>query len=297
MALRLPPLSALRLFEVAGRHQSFKRAAEELHVTPGAVSHGILGLERWLGVDLFERGPKGVILTEAGREYLSFVSEALSVIAVGTRRLPGRDGAKRIAVSAAPTLASRWLIPRLREFRELHPNISVTIDTSHRQVGLPADDVDLAIRMGRAPWAGLASTCLFVETLLPICSPAYFEAKSQDGHIDLSKASLLHVTSVAEDWLAWLDSVDLSEMEVSDGVQFDTIHMAIDAAISGLGVAIGRRPLIDPELSAGNLVSAGYPEAHATTGYWLVDVARSGTRPEIQVFSRWLIEASRSERR
>ena len=151
MALRLPPLASLRLFEAAGRHQSFKLAAEELHLTPGAVGHGIVALERWLGVTLFERRTNGVVLTEAGRDYLAFVSEALATIAVGTRRLPNARGLRRITISAAPTFALRWLVPRLPSFRERHPDVSLVIDTSPRQVGLPVDNVDLAIRMARAP--------------------------------------------------------------------------------------------------------------------------------------------------
>lgn len=295
MAMRLPPLSTLRLFEAAGRLQSFKAAAEELYITPGAVSHGILKLERWLGAELFERGPKGVVLTAAGQEYLSFISEALSVIAVGTRRLPRYDSQTRVAVSAAPTFASRWLVPRLAAFREQHPEVSLTIDTSHRQVGLPADDVDLAIRMGRAPWAGLESTCLFVEKLVPVCSPAFFERRAQNGRIDLRQVPLLHVTSVTEDWVAWLDSVGIPDVDISNGHRFDEIHMAIAAAQAGLGVAIGRAPLIKPDLRAGRLITAGYPEVKATTSYWLVHVARGEMRPSVQAFWDWLIDTSRNE--
>ena len=194
MALRLPPLAALRLFEAAGRYESFKLAAEELHLTPSAVSHGIVSLERWLAVTLFERRPNGVILTKAGKDYLSFVSEALAMIAVGTRRLPNAHGARRVSISLPPTFAARWLVPRLAMFRSQRPDISLTLDTSHRQVGFPVDEVDLAVRMARAPWPNLNSTCLFTETLVPVCSPEFLARHQRQGRLDLATVPLLQVT-------------------------------------------------------------------------------------------------------
>lgn len=173
MPLRLPPLPALRFFEAAGRHQSFKLAAAELNVTPSAISHGIVGLEQALGVELFVREPRGLSLTPAGADYLSYVSEAFSLIAIGTQRLPDNRANRTIALSCAPTLASRWLLPRLPGFRARWPNANVTVDTSHRQVGFPVDGFDFAIRMSRAPVAGTAWTRLFGERLVPVCSPAY----------------------------------------------------------------------------------------------------------------------------
>ncbi len=135
MALRLPPLSSLRFFEAAGRHQSFKLAAGELNVTPSAVSHGIVALEKALGVALFVRESRGLSLTPEGADYLTYVSEALSLIAVGTERLPNKRMNRTIAVSCAPTIASRWLLPRLHRYNDRWPNVDVSVDTSRRQVG------------------------------------------------------------------------------------------------------------------------------------------------------------------
>lgn len=295
MALRLPPLAALRLFEAAGRRQSFKLAAEELHLTPSAVSHGIVALERWLGVTLFERRTNGVILTKEGADYLTFVSEALAMIAVGTRRLPNARGVRRVTVSLPPTFAARWLLPRLSSFRALHPEISITFDTSHRQVGFPVDNVDLAVRMARAPWPDLISVCLFVERLIPVCSPEFLDRHRQGGRLDLATVPLLHLASVTEDWAAWIDAAGVSEIDLSACLSFDTAHMAVDAAVAGLGVAIGRRPLIDPELSAGQLIEAATPEVQSTTGYWLVHAPEVNSRPEVRAFSDWLVGVSRQE--
>jgi LysR family transcriptional regulator, glycine cleavage system transcriptional activator len=302
MALRLPPLPSLRLFEAAGRHVSFKLAAEELGITPSAVSHGIVALERWLGVALFERGARGLSLTAAGTEYLPYISEALSMIATGTQRLPSRRADRRIRVSCAPTFASRWLLPGLQRFRERHPGIAIEIDTSHRQVGFPVDGVDLAIRMGRGPWPGLASTLLVDERLVPVCAPAYRNALALGadrgtGGIDLARATLIHVTSVSEDWAAWAEAAGLGNepgtgtgIDLAGGLRFDTVHLAFEAAAAGLGVAIGRRPLVDYDLMKGTLVEATGPVVESATAYWLVGAETTQGRPDIAAFKRWLVE-------
>lgn len=280
MALRLPPLPALRLFEAAGRLGSFKAAAEELHLTPSAVSHGVVALERWLGAELFDRRANGVALNAAGREYLSFVSEALAMIAVGTRRLPGPQRGRRVSISLAPTFAARFLLPRLHEFRQMRPDIALSLDTAHRQVGFPVDDVDLAVRVTRGPWPGLPSVKLFDEALVPVCAPAL-------RGVDLAGATLLHVSSVTEDWEAWGEAAGVAEFGAGPGLTFDTIHMAVEAAAAGLGVAIGRRPLVDDALAAGRLVTAG-PAVAAGTAHWLITGPQAGDRPEVAAFAAWL---------
>jgi LysR family glycine cleavage system transcriptional activator len=289
MPLRLPPLSSLRLFEAAGRHRSFKLAAAELNVTPSAVSHGIVGLEQALGVALFIRQPRRLSLTPEGADYLLYVSEALSLIAIGTQRLPNNRTNRTIAVTCAPTLASRWLLPRLHGFSERWPNIGVTIDTSRRQVGFPVDGFDFAIRMSRTPVAGAAWTRLFGERLVPVCSPAYRERLvDAAGNIDLRRATLIHVTPASEDWQAWLDRIGI-DIGSGGGLRFDTIQLAFEAAIAGLGVALGRRPLVDRNLVTGALVEAGPDAIAAETAYWLVCSEGADHRPDLLGFKRWLI--------
>ncbi|SEE39779.1 DNA-binding transcriptional regulator, LysR family [Rhizobiales bacterium GAS191] len=250
MPLRLPPLSSLRFFEAAGRHQSFKLAAAELNVTPSAVSHGIVALERALGVELFIREPRKLSLTPEGADYLPYVSEALSLIAIGTQRLPHNRANRTIAVSCAPTLASRWLLPRLHNFNTRWPNISVSVDTSRRQVGFPVDGFDFAIRM--------------------------------------SRATLIHVTLASEDWQAWLDRTGTGGIEIARGLRFDAIQLAFEAAIMGLGVAMGRRPLVDPDLATQALVEIS-PAIVAETAYWLVSSEGADHRPDLLGFKRWLL--------
>jgi LysR family glycine cleavage system transcriptional activator len=290
MPLRLPPLSSLRFFEAAGRHRSFKLAAAELNVTPSAVSHGIVGLERALGVELFIREPRKLSLTPEGADYLPYVSEALSLIAIGTQRLPHNRANRTIAVSCAPTLASRWLLPRLHNFSKRWPNIGVTVDTSRRQVGFPVDGFDFAIRMSRATAAGAAWTRLFGERLVPVCSPAYRETLVDDaGNIDLRRATLIHVTAASEDWQAWLDRRGIDGIASGGGLRFDTIQLAFEAAVAGLGVALGRRPLVDRDLAAGALVEICPEAIVAETAYWLVSSEGADHRPDLLGFKRWLL--------
>jgi DNA-binding transcriptional LysR family regulator len=300
MPLRLPPLSSLRFFEAAGRHCSFKLAAAELNVTPSAVSHGIVGLEQALGVELFLREPRGLSLTPAGADYLPYVAEALSLIAIGTQRLPRGNADRAIAVSCAPTFASRWLLPRLHRFNDLWPSVSVSVDTSHRRVGFPVDGFDFAIRMSRTPAGGLAWTRLLGEQLVPVCSPAYRAnlvdacGADADGAVDLRRATLIHVTLASEDWQAWLDARGIDDVEVKGGLRFDTIHLAFDAAIAGLGVALGRRPLVDRDLESGALVEAAPAALAAETAYWLVSSEGADHRADLRGFRKWLIAETRA---
>ena len=298
MPLRLPPLPALRFFEAAGRHQSFKLAAAELNVTPSAISHGIVGLEQSLGVELFVREPRGISLTTAGADYLSYVSEAFSLIAIGTQRLPNHRANRPIALSCAPTLASRWLLPRLAAFRARWPHANVTVDTSHRQVGFPVDGFDFAIRLSRAPVAGTAWTRLFGERLVPVCSPAYVDnLRDAHGKVDLRHATFIHVNSASEDWQVWLDGVAIDGtavdgIDLNDGLRVDTIQLAFEAASMGLGVALGRRPLVDRDLASGALVEASPQTIASSTAYWLVSAQNTDsaeTRPELSDFKRWLL--------
>ncbi|ARP90697.1 transcriptional regulator [Bordetella genomosp. 9] len=295
MPLRLPPLSPLRFFEAAGRLKSFRLAAAELNVTPSAVSHGIAGLEDFLGVRLFDRQPGGLTLTAAGADYLNYVSEAFSLLAIGMQRLPRHHGRQTLSLTCAAGFAARWLLPRLPAFRAQWPDIDVTIDTSPRQFGIPVDGFDFAVRMSRTPAAGPGWTRLFGERLLPVCSPAYLERLlGPDGQPDLRKATLLHVPLASEEWQAWLDATGLHGVDLSGGLRFDRLQMAFEAAAAGIGVALGRRPLIDDELASGKLVAAG-PAVRAETAYWLVAREGAEDRPVLGAFRQWLLTQAGQE--
>jgi len=286
MAYRLPPLNSLRLFEAAGRHLSFKAASDELNLTPSAISHGVLTLEAWLGIDLFLRGNRALTLTAAGAAYLPQVRSALEMIVGATNAVPGRKPTGRLAVSVSPTFGVRWLLPRLVRFSDRYPDIEVSVDTSHRLVEFPRDGVDVAIRMGCGDWPGLDACCLVRETLVPVCAPRLAaQIKSAD---DLGGKVLLHVVDAREDWAAWSKLADVELPALVRGPRFDTIQMALEAAAAGLGIAMGRLPLVEAELAAGQLVAVLGPPRLCATGYWLVTEGQSRTRPEVTTFRKWI---------
>ena len=286
MSYRLPPLSALRLFESAGRHLSFKAAADELHLTPSAVSHGIKGLERWLGVSLFVREHRSLSLSEAGAAYLPKVREALDCLVMATEALPGRGGSGGLSISVAPTFGQRWLVPKLAAFTKRHPDIEISLDTSHRHVAFPRDSIDMAIRMGSGDWPDVAAVCLAQEELVPVASPDV--ARGIAGPDDLARHTLLHVTSVNEDWTAWANLSGFDERAFSHGPRFDTLDMAFEAAAEGLGIAIGRLPLVTADLEAGRLAMLLGPPRPCRTGYWLATGQEALGRPAVAAFREWI---------
>ena len=286
MRYRLPPMNALRVFEAAGRHLSFKAAAAELQITPSAVSHGVQTLEEWLGQPLFARRREGLALTGTGAIYFPAAREALQGLAEGIEALPGAKARGKLTISAAPTFAARILLPHLHKLRNELPGVSVQIDTSAQFVDFEQSDVDLAIRLGHGEWEGLESIHLLTETLVPVCSPA-LKARL-GGTLDPSNAPLIHLSIVSQDWRAWLEGTGQSGVDLGGGFKVDTVQLAIAAAVQGLGVCIGRRPLVDAELAAGTLVECG-PAVTCQTSYYLVAPPASFRRPEVLAFRAWIL--------
>jgi LysR family transcriptional regulator, glycine cleavage system transcriptional activator len=291
MAFRLPPLSTLRVFEAAARHNSFRKAAEELNLTASAVSHGIQTLENWLGVELFHRKGRGLRLTGASEVYAPLVNQALSVLAKATDQLPGRKATGTLSVSSAPTFANKILLPRLEKFAVQFPDIRVTIDTSLRVVDLTLDDFDIAIRFSSTKKPASNWTLLAVETLMPVCSPNF---KEQFGGMaagnQLSHAPLIHVTSVSADGNHWFRANGIKVPSSIDGrLRVDTVQMAFDAAIRGLGVVLGRRPLVDDDIETGRLVPLAARTIPSGNSYWLVTSEAEFQKPEVKLFRRWLL--------
>lgn len=286
MAYRLPPLAAMRLFEAAGRHSSFRLAAEELRLTPSAISHGIRSLERWLGTDLFLRGHRDLVLTATGATYLAQVRAALDIVAEATETAQAKVSSGRLNLTASPTFAVRWLVPRLGRFLQQYPEVDVSIDTAHHWLEFPRDEVDLAIRMGRGNWQKLHAVCLVRERLVPVCSPAL--AAGVQSVSDLAGQTLLHVRSATEDWAAWGEISGIALPSSTRSIVFDSLITAFEAAAQGLGVAIGRRPLVDRDLEDGRLVTVLGPPRHCSTGYWLVAARESLRKQEAIVFRNWI---------
>jgi DNA-binding transcriptional LysR family regulator len=295
MAYRLPPLNTMRLFEAAGRLLSFKAAAEELHVTPSAVSHGVQSLEDYLGITLFTRGNRSLALTPAGDAYLPQVRQALDLLVRASANLPGQMIARRLALSVAPSFGLLWLVPHLPRFQELHPELEVMIDTNHQQVSFPRAGVDLAIRMGRGDWPDVTAIPLITERLVPVCAPALADRLRQPA--DLAQMTLLRVADVSEDWSSWCDLAGLTAQTGAGMLSFDTIHMARQAALQGLGVMIGRLPLMAGDLASGQLVACFGPPRVCGTGYWLVAPPETLSQPTARAFQRWIEEDLRRDLR
>lgn len=298
MGFRLPPVNTLRLFEAAARLGSFKLAADEIHITPSAISHGIQTLENWLGTELFHRGPRGLTLTPAGEAYAPEVQAALSILATATERLPGRRATGALSVSSAPTFANRWLLPRLSRFTELYPDIRVTIDTSRHYVDFPTAGIDLAIRRGTAPKSGESWTQLVPEMVVPVCSPSLRQSISVDDEVELlGHAPLIHVTTVREDWRSWFEARGIAPPSNERAIRVDTIQLAAEGAMRGLGIALGRKPLIDEYLVQGCLLEIAGPAIPADTSYWLVGTQLAFDRPETKLFRAWILQELRDRDR
>ncbi|MBA2402220.1 MAG: transcriptional regulator GcvA [Bradyrhizobium sp.] len=287
MRPRLPPLNSLRLFEASARLLSFKNAAEELLLTPSAVSHGIQSLEDWLGAPLFLRTTKGLVLSEAGNTYIPIVRQALDLLASGSAKIVNKHSLGQLSISAAPTFGARWLLPRLHKFRELHPDIHIIIDTSHERAELSDTGVDLAIRMGRGNWQGVVADKLVAEEMVPVCAPSVYDRVC--GLADIEQAPLIHVTTASEDWAVWASETGRAAPDAAKGLRFDTIHMAFQAACQGLGVAIGRKPLVNAELASGSLVEV-WETVFSNTSYWLVGAESRADDPRIVAFRSWILQ-------
>lgn len=286
---RLPPMAALRAFEAAAELLSFKAAAGQLHRTPSAISHQIRRLEGELGVMLFRREPSGLRLTEAGAAYRDAVREALDGLAAATARMRRTHDPAALTVSLFPSLAVRWLIPRLHDFRARHPGIEIELVSSLRQADFDSGAIDAAIRFGDGDWAGLASDPLMVEESFPVCSPAVRDGPPPLGEPgDLAHATLLHNGAHPGEWRSWLEAAGVEGVGADGGPVLDASNEVLTAAVNGLGVALGRTPLVDPDLEAGRLVAPFDLRVRTPGMYWLVAPVETADGDALSAFREWL---------
>jgi len=251
---RLPPLNALKAFEAAARHEGFTRAAEELFVTQGAVSHQVKALEEELGVKLFNRERQRLVITEAGREYLTTLRDAFDRIALGTERLLQRQSSGALTVSTSPDFAAKWLVSRLGRFAEAYPEIELKLAALMHRVDFAREDVDLAIRHGDGQWPELDAVNLSTEELFPVCSPSLMTVRGGLREPeDVLRFPLLHLDD-RRDWSRWLEAAGATGEGVLHGPILNHASMLIDAAIDGQGIALARTMLAASDLIAGRLV-------------------------------------------
>jgi LysR family transcriptional regulator, glycine cleavage system transcriptional activator len=298
MRPRLPPLNNLKAFEAAARHESFTRAAEELCVTQGAVSQQVKALEEGLGIKLFNRERQRLVITEAGRDYLLVVRDALDRIAVGTERLLQRQNAGVLTVSTSPDFAAKWLVHRLGHFAEAHSGIDLRVSATLNHVDFAREEVDLAVRHGDGNWPGLDTVQLSGEQLFAVCSPKLLSGRRRLAKpADILKFPLLHLDSRA-DWTKWLRAADVDDAGAAHGPVLNRASMVIDAAIDGQGVALARTTLAAWDLISGRLVRPFPNSLPLSKTYWIICPKATSNVPKIVTFRNWLLaEAAEDARR
>lgn len=294
-AERQPPFTALRAFEAAARNGSFARAADELGVSAAAVSQQIQQMEEFAGQPLFRRLGRGVELTDAGKAALPHLTQAMASLAEAARvmRLPLRS--RRVAVSAPPSFAIKWLVPRLERFKELHPDVEVWLSAEMGLVDFAVADVDLAVRYGPGGYEGVHAHQLMGEAVTPVCSPALIAGEhglAAPG--DLARYALLHDESPDGDvscpsWSMWLAARGVEGVDARRGLRFNQASLVIEAAIAGKGVALAKRRLAAQDLASGRLVA---PFSEAATpvnfAYWLVWPRGRTMSPALRGFIDWM---------
>ncbi len=299
MPRRIYPLNALRAFEASARHLSFVKAADELSVTPAAVSHQVKKLEEFLGFQLFRRRSRGLLLVESGHSLLSELSEVFLQLDKAMERVIDHDSRGTLTLSVAPTFAVMWLIPRLQKFYALYPDIDVRISTALRLIDFQRDEFDAAIRLGSGQWFGLETIMLFEETVSPMCSPRLLEGpdaiKSPD---DLRKQVLLHNHSMDYDpdaptWEKWLEAAGASGVDASRGTHFSLPDHGLQAAIDGAGVVLGWSFLSASHLAAGRVVEPFDLTLPLGASFFLVYPEAHSLRPDIVAFRDWLLQEIR----
>jgi LysR family glycine cleavage system transcriptional activator len=298
MTARLPSLNGLRAFEAAARHLSFTQAASELNVTQTAISHQIRRLEEELGIRLFIRKNRALALTPKAKDYLPGVRAAFNDLRLATDRLLRRDNDRVLTVSTLASLAAKWLLPRLSTFQESHPGIDVRITTSTGLVDFRTGDVDAAIRYGRGNWPALRADWLMADELFPVCSPKLLEGdKPLRCPEDLAHHTLLHSSGgYDDDWRQWLTAAGLpTNISKLPGISFDLIFMTVQAALDGIGVAMGRTSYVQDDIAKGRLVVPFKITLPADAGFYLVSPEAVPETPKLRAFREWLIASARNK--
>ena len=294
MSGHFPPLSALRAFEAAARHMSFSQAADELHVTPAAISHQIHALEQDLGVKLFHRMNRSIELTVSARVLLPGLSEAFAGIQSSVRRLRAHNDTGTLTVTASPSFAAKWLVLRLHRFQEQCFEVDVRISATDNVVDLTKGDFDIAIRYGAGHYPGLEVELLLKNEVFPACSPQLLaKSPALSTPDDLPLHDLIHDQAIERDplvptWPMWLKAAGVNHVPAATGLSFNNMHLALDAAIAGHGVVLAQSTIAAADLAAGRLVrlfSLALPDPFA---YYIVTAPGALERPKVRAFRDWL---------
>jgi LysR family glycine cleavage system transcriptional activator len=291
---RLPPLNALRAFEAAGRHLNFSRAADELSVTPGAVSQQIQNLEDYVGASLFKRTPRGLLLTDSAQTALPALREAFDRLSEAASLLTAAVDGRRLTLTAAPSFAAKWLVPRLGRFEAAHPQVDVWLSADMDLVDFAAGEIDLAIRYGAGPYPGLEAVRLMQETVIPVIAPELLASNPLNEPRDLARHVLLHDGSPdaddsCPDWSMWLAARAVKGVDGTRGPRFNQSSLVIEAAAGGRGVALAKRTLAQDDLDAGRLVVPMQIATSVDFAYYVVHPKAKGRLPQVKAFVAWII--------
>lgn len=297
MTRRLPPLNGLRAFEAAARYLSFTKAAEELNVTPAAVSQQVKLLEEYFGVQLFKRLTRALMLTDPGQLVLPILQEAFDKLAEVDQILRNRQDNRILTVSVAPSFGAKWLVPKLDRFRRAYPDYDIRLDATDTRADFRRDNVDIAMRYGRGQYPGLVSECLITEVAVPVCSPVLLEHEHPlRTPEDLRYHTLLHIqwkmeSDAAPNWRMWLKAAGVKDVDFDRGPQFSMDSLAIQAAIDGQGVALMSLTLVEQDIAAGRLVRPFPDEVRQKTkfGYYLVYPEAHLHHPKVAAFRDWVV--------
>lgn len=296
MPRKLPPLTTLPAFDAAARHLSFTQAARELHVTHGAVSHAIRHLEEDLGVKLFERGTRSVQLTPAGSVYAAALGAALDGIGAATLAVTAPRSAGVLTVSTSDGFAGRWLVPRLHRFHREHRDIDVRLSTSGALVDFVRDGIDLAIRYGEGGYRGVVSELLAEEDVSPVCSPQLLRGKHPlRTPDDLRHHRLIH-DNFRIGWTTWLERAGIEGVDSDRGSRFESAAYAVEAAVQGEGVLLGRSALVSADLAAGRLVRLFDLSLASRWRYYVVYPEGALRQRKVKSFRDWLFEEMAADR-
>jgi LysR family glycine cleavage system transcriptional activator len=298
MPRQLPPLNALRSFEAAARYESFTRAAEELHVTQGAVSQQVKALETQLGIKLFNRERQRLKITQAGRDYLDVIREALDHIGAGTERLLQRQGGNVLTVSTSLDFAAKWLVHRLASFTAAHPGIDLRVSATMHHVDFAREDVDVAVRHSEGGWPGLEASRLCVEQIFAICSPKLLVGRNRlKQPADVLKFPLLRLEDQSKAWARWFALAGVAAPERLPGPVLNRASMLIDAAIDGQGIALARTTLAARDLISGQIVRPFDLSWRPAGTYWIVSPKAMTKVEKIRRFRDWLLREAADDAR
>jgi LysR family glycine cleavage system transcriptional activator len=289
---RLPPLNALRSFEAAARHGSFNKAADELYVTPSAVSHQVKTLEDFLEVRLFLREKRRVSLTSAGERYLASVQLALDEIDSATRRLMASPNSVAVTISVAPAFLTRWLVPRIGQFQTEYPDVELRLSAAYGPIDFDHSDTDMAVNFGRGGWRDVESTHLLNVRLVPVCSPALLTGeKPLNTPEDLKRHTLIRVADRPDEWPRILRQAGVSSTDIGRVMTFSSTSLAMSAAMEGVGIALGDEKLVEREVRYGQLAKPFDLVLDSGNAFFLVYPKGRALSYGMKAFHDWVIEA------